>query len=218
MPSVDWNKKVWGKDYAWPADGDEWTQQAEFCGVPYEKWKDSLAKTFLIPYLKENSIVVEIGPGHGRWTKIIGSRVTLGSLHLVDLNQSCLDFLRKQFISYRHNMHLTDGKTLPPSLMPGTVDFVWSFDTFVHIEESEIRSYARELYRVMKTHAMGVIHHTGTPTPDQRAGGARSQVGARLFADIFRAAGFFVIRQASEWGEGCNLKLTGDIITVFVKA
>jgi hypothetical protein len=63
---------------------------------------------------------------------------------------------------------------------------------------------------------MGVIHHVGNPTPEQRQSGARSKVSGRQFGDILREAGFFVIRQTDEWAGG-NLKLTGDVISVFVK-
>jgi ubiquinone/menaquinone biosynthesis C-methylase UbiE len=217
MPDITWNKSVWNKDYKWPLDGDEWSQQAEFCGVPYERWKDSLARTFLITYLKESSVVVEIGPGHGRWTAMIPSRIPKGVLHLVELSPSCIEFCRKKFTQHPNvQYHVNDGRTLP-FLKAGSADFVFSFDTFVHLEEPEIRSYAKEFFRVLKPQGMGAIHHSGTPTPEQRVGGARSMVGTRQFGDILRAAGFFVIRQTSEWGQGCNLKMTADAITVFVK-
>lgn len=216
MPDIAWNLKVWDKTYAWPKDGDEWTEQAQFCGVPYESWKESLAQTFLIPHLKKESVVIEIGPGHGRWTHFIAPRVTCGTVHLVDISQSCLDYCLKNLITYGFNFLKNDGRTLPKEVLPGSVDFIWSFDTFVHIEEPEIRSYARELFRVLKPQGMGVIHHAGNPTPQQRQNGARSLAGTRLFGDIFREAGFFMIRQTDEWNGG-NLKLTGDVISVFVK-
>lgn len=217
MPSLEWNKKLWDRDYPWPANGDEWTQQAEFCGVPYEKWKDSLARTFLIPYLREHSVVIEIGSGHGRWTELIAPRVMRGKVNLVDISPSCIEFCRKRFSTYSLMYHLSDGQTIPSEILPSSVDFIWSFDTFVHVEEPEIRSYATELYRVLKPQGMGVIHHSGNPTPVQRQNGARSQVGGKLFWQIFTDSGFFVIRQTNEWSEGCNMKLTGDAITVFVK-
>lgn len=44
MPDISWNLKVWDKAYAWIKDGDEWSEQAEACNVPYEKWKDQLTR------------------------------------------------------------------------------------------------------------------------------------------------------------------------------
>lgn len=256
MPDLSWNKKVWDKSYGWPAHGDEWTQFAEACGVPYEKWKDSLARTFLIPNLKPDSSVIEIGPGHGRWTEIIAPRSK--ELFVVDISESCIEFCKKRFSKYSHISYGLNGTTgtggelagaqlacamkmwhknaeglilgghhYPPDQDGGNwsfsfkaaknyCDFIWSFDTFVHIEEPEIRAYAREFHRVMKPQSMGAIHHTGTPTAEQRQNGARSQVGLRQFGAILSEAGLHVIRQTDEWNGG-NLKMSGDVITVFAR-
>lgn len=216
MPDLSWNLQLWNRDYKWPLDGNEWDDFARSSGVPYEAWKDSLARTFLIPYLKESSVVAEIGPGHGRWSAMIPSRVPKGMLHLVELSPSCIEFCRKKFASHQNvQYHVSDGRALP-FLESGSIDFFFSFDTFVHVEESEVRPYVKDFFRALKPQGMGVIHHTGNPTQEQRQNGARSQVSGRQFGDILRAAGFFLIRQTDEWNGG-NLKLTGDVISVFVK-
>ncbi len=216
MPDIAWNKKVWDTAYTWSQDGDEWSQQAEFCGVPYETWKDQLVRTFMVPYLRPESTVLEIGPGHGRWSILIPHRIPRGMLHLVDLSASCIEFCKKRLVE-RPNVqyHVTDGRSLPLSL--GSVDFVWSFDTFVHIEEPELRAYAQGLHKVMKPQSIGVIHHPGSPTAEQRQNGMRSMIDSRKFATILAENNLHVIRQTSEWGNGCNLKLTGDALTVFAR-
>lgn len=213
MPDLAWNRKVWDGAYTWPADGDEWSQQAEFCGVPYDRWKDELRRTFIVPNVRPESTALEIGPGHGRWSALLQPKVS--TLHLVDLSSSCIEFCRKRLTSHVNvRYHVNDGRTLP-MLEAASVDFVWSFDTFVHIEETEVRSYARELRRVMKPQSMGVIHHPGNPTQEQRQNGMRSLVNSRAFATILAENGLHMIRQVSEWGAGCNLALTGDALTVF---
>ena len=217
MPDLEWNLKVWDKAYPWPADGDEWSQQAEFCGVPYAKWKEELAETFLIANIKPSSAVLEIGPGHGRWSGQIPARIPSGMLYLVDLSPSCIEYCRKKFAAHPNVQYfVNDGRKLV-AIGDSSIDFVWSFDTFVHIEESEIRSYARELARVMKPQSMGVIHHAGNPTLAQRQSGMRSEVGTRKFGALLAEAGLHIIRQVSEWGNGCNMKLTGDCLTVFAR-
>ena len=45
MPSRDWNK-TWDRGYEWSQGGDEWTGQAEYCGQPYEAWKQSILDKF----------------------------------------------------------------------------------------------------------------------------------------------------------------------------
>lgn len=217
MPDIAWNKKVWDGAYTWPQDGDEWSQQADFCGVPYDKWKDQLVRTFLVPNMRPESTVLEIGPGHGRWSTLIPQRIPKGILHLVDLSSGCIEFCKKRLISHANVLyHVNDGRNL--GMLPDkSIDFVWSFDTFVHIEEPEVRVYARDLCRVMKPQSMGVIHHPGTPTPEQRKNGMRSLMDSRKFAVILAESNLHVIRQTSEWGTGCNLSMTGDAITVFAR-
>jgi ubiquinone/menaquinone biosynthesis C-methylase UbiE len=217
MPTLDWNFKVWNATYTWPKDGDEWDDFARYCGVEYEKWKDSLARTFLIPNLRPESTVLEIGPGHGRWSALIPQRIPKGTLHLVDLSPSCIEFCKKKLAQYGNVKYwVNDGRSLK-DIVDQSVDFVWSFDTFVHIEEPEVRAYARDLYRVMRRQSMGVIHHPGTPTPEQRQNGMRSMIDSRKFAAILAENSFHVIRQTSEWGDGCNMALTGDALTVFAR-
>jgi ubiquinone/menaquinone biosynthesis C-methylase UbiE len=229
-PTLDWNLKTWDSGYAWAADGDEWTEAAQACDVPYEKWKDSLARTFLIPYLGKEKTALEIGPGHGRWSVIIAPRV--GKLMLADIGRSLIEHCRKRLgddppdpadqarvrgTKNKHvEYHVTGGRDLP-FCASSSVDFIWSYDTFVHIEELETRAYAREFSRVLKRHAMGVIHHPGSPTPEQRQGGMRSLVTAGLFRQILEENGLHAIRQTDSWGEKCNVKFSGDTITIFVK-
>jgi len=217
MPDLAWNSKVWDRLYAWSRDGDEWDDCARFCNVPYEKWKDQLARTFLIANLRPDSTVLEIGPGHGRWSVLIPPRVQKGGVHLVDLSPSCIDYCRKRLAQYTNvQYHVNDGKSL--GMLPEkTVDFCWAFDTFVHIEEAELRAYARELQRVMKPQSMGVIHHPGSPTLEQRQNGMRSLLDSRKVARILAENGLHVVRQTSQWGDGCTMALTGDALTVFAR-
>lgn len=217
VPSLEWNRSVWDKDYTWPADGDEWTQQAEFCGVPYQKWKDSLAEAFIISNTKPDTVALEIGAGHGRWSPYLANRVVNGHLNLVDLSSSCIEFCKKKLSNFKNVSYFSnDGRSLP-FIKSDSIDFVWSFDTFVHIEEPEVRSYTRELFRVLKRQGMGIIHHSGNPTPEQKRNGARTQLTGDKFREILQSNGFYVIMQVDSWGDKCNLKMAGDTMTVFVR-
>lgn len=226
LRTVEWNKQVWDS-YTWPKDGDEWDSFAQHTVVPYEKWKDSLTRAFLIPYLGNRKVVVEIGSGHGRWSEMIASRIRGGKLHLVDLAPKVIEYLReklrKQYsLPFVHgepapefNFLVNDGRTIP-QVETGSVDFIWSFDAFVHIEEPECRSYAKEFARVLKRTGMGVIHHPGNPTPEQRQNGCRSQMTSQKWKDILRQNNLHVVRQMDSW-DGGNVKMQGDSLTMFVK-
>jgi ubiquinone/menaquinone biosynthesis C-methylase UbiE len=217
MPSLEWNFSVWDKAYPWSKDGDEWDDFARACGVEYSYWKASLAEHFLIRNIKPDSVVLEIGPGHGRWSSMIPSRVPKGQLHLIDLSESCIAYCKKRLVDHPNvQYHVNDGLRMP-MIQDASIDFLFSIDTFVHIEETEVRSYAREFKRVLKPQSMGVIHHAGNPTDEQRRNGMRSLVGLRKFTAILAEAGLYVIRSTSEWGGGCTMHLTGDAITTFAR-
>ncbi len=55
------NKVLWNT-YDWSMRGEEWTKNA----ARPEEWKRSLIEEFMIPYVPENAVVVEVVPGAGR--------------------------------------------------------------------------------------------------------------------------------------------------------
>lgn len=236
MPDLAWNRKVW-TDYAWPAHGEEWSSgMAAACGMTPEAWKDAVVREFLTPHLGPEKAVIEIGPGHGRWSQIIVPRCKYSVL--VDLNRSCLDYLREFFKDRDHValavpnceggvfsdygvLERMDWSPAKPKgervggiigILANSIDFIFSFDTFVHIEEPETRAYIKDFARVLKRQTMSVIHHAGNPTAEQRARGCRSQVTAGRFAKILVENGLVVIRQTDTL-----VTINNDCITVFVK-
>ena len=157
MPSIEWNK--WWNDYAWPEHGDEWDGQAKFCGQPYEAWKRSLENAFMTPRIDPGFTVLELAPGHGRWTD---SLLALAShVILADLNPGCIDFLKKKYEERSDvSFMVTDGRSLP-GIAAESIDFIWSYDSFVHMEKPVIEAYFREFSRVLRPGRSAIIHHAG---------------------------------------------------------
>jgi SAM-dependent methyltransferase len=241
MPSVAWNRRVWGTEHDWSEDGDEWSGMAAYCGQPYSEWKEELVENFMAT-LPPASRVLEIGPGHGRWTEYLIPKAE--TVALVDINQSCLDSCGDRFhdclnVSY----HLTDDSCLK-FLADSSIDFVWSFDAFVHMEPEVVRGYVDELGRVLAPRGRAVLHHAGRPdwllrvSPIVRRTGRpgrvvqrlailhrlhddgyRSYVSARLVADWGLAAGLMVRRQTDSWGKDgrYNVRKYRDRITILEK-
>ena len=235
------NLRMWDRDHAWEEDGDEWKGQSVVCGVPYEEWKQSLIDHLIVPYINPGDQVLEIAPGHGRWTQHLADRA--GHLTAVDLSPSCLAYCARRFadrtnIDYRQG----DGSSLPADLT-GKVDVVWSFDSVVHIGPDDIASYLRHIHRVLKPGGVSVIHHAnrfhGTlwlagirkwgPNwtylyrllsigAQERIDGWRSPVSGRLFKKMARAAGLEVVDQFVRGGDGrCGVPRHNDRITVMRK-
>jgi len=238
MPSIDWNR-TWGQ-YDWSSDGDEWTGQAAYCGQPYEDWKASIHEAFIRPNLPPEAAVVEVAPGHGRWTEFLIEHA--GKVHLVDLNESCIESCRRRFAAFDHVTYaVNDGMSLP-GVADASVDFVWSYDSFVHIEPDAIATYLREFSRVLRDGGKAVIHHAGRKNAWLRLGflvrlgpaarylykllsmkrdtmgttdGRRSLVSAELFARLARDADLEVAFQADSWGDGgqFDCKRFNDVVT-----
>lgn len=233
------NRLIWDQTHDWSQDGDEWQGQAVRCGKPYEAWKASLAETLLLPNLTPAATVLEIGPGHGRWTRFMAGRV--GRLVLVDISQNCLDFCRRALAPMAVETHLSSGATLPPDLT-GAVDFIWSYDAFVHVDRREAGLYLKEMARVLVPGGRAVIHHPnrrhatlwlgflrrlgkrgaalyrrismGPPRDDD---GWRANVSGQLFAGLAAAAGLKVESQLAWWRDGFGVPRYNDRITILSK-
>ncbi len=157
--SIENNKILWNEKYKWEKNGDEWNGQAITCKMPYEDWKQSMYQNLIIPNLNQNSIVLEIGAGHGRWSSLLATAA--GTLYLVDLSLNCIEFCKKLFVSQSHIKYfVNDGKSLS-GIESLSIDFVWSYDTFVHMDKNSIDSYLSEIYRVLRSGGRAIIHHPG---------------------------------------------------------
>jgi ubiquinone/menaquinone biosynthesis C-methylase UbiE len=219
MPTIAENLAVYCSPQAFPSDGGEWKNQAAYCGVHYELWKAELFDTFVTPFVACDMNVVEIAPGHGRWSCLLAPLVPQGCCILVDVSAACIQYCRTRLSTVDNVVYqVNDGATLP-FLPNGSIDFIWSYDSFVHIEEPETRSYFSEFRRIMKPRSRGCIHHPGTPTPKQRREGWRSLVTAALVQQIVETSKLEIIRQTDTWGPKgiCNTKLHADLITEFRK-
>ena len=153
MPQVDWNKRTWEAENKWLDGGDRWSGA---WGGPEMQWHGSLLPR--IHRFLPAGTILELGPGFGRWTQFL--QAACEKLIVVDLSRPCIDACRRRFAESHHvECHVNDGKSL--DMVPdGSIDFVFSFDSLVHVEEDVIRAYLDQLVRKMKPEAVGFIHHS----------------------------------------------------------
>jgi ubiquinone/menaquinone biosynthesis C-methylase UbiE len=241
MPTISDNR-IWNDKYEWTQDGDEWDDQAKFCGQPYNKWVESIYLNFIHRNLGgENRVALEIAPDHGRWTKYLIGKTQ--KLILVDMNPACIDFCKRKFKEYKNiHYHVNDGRNIP-FVDENSVDFIWSYDSFVHMENDVIESYFNEFSRIMKSGGCAVIHHAGRRNFAikfrfmKKIGsrgkalynlisignggwdGWRSDVSRQTIERIAKNAGLVVEYQVNSWGEEnqYNVKLYRDFITKLTK-
>ena len=202
------NRIAWN-EYDWAHAGEEWSESPE--------WRDSLIDEVMLSNLPDDAVALEIGPGAGRWS--VRLRQSSRQLLLVDVSERPLELCRARFaddpgVSYL----LNDGSNLP-GVGDRSVDFVWSFDAFVHIAPVDQKRYVYELARVMRPGARAVIHHAGHGsdhsglTPE----GWRSSMTTERFKILVTDAGMRVIDQRDRWGPNGEHSVPepGDVITIF---
>lgn len=187
-------------------DSEEWTQS--------EEWKQSVVRHVLLPRVPDDSDVLEIGPGAGRWTETLLD--VAGSLTLVDISERCIKICRKKFghLDYL-SFYVTPNSDLS-FVADESVDIVWSFDVFVHIAPDDIAGYIAEFGRVLRPGGRGVIHHADE---GGLQGGWRSSMTADMFRIIAERNCLAVVEQFDSWGESgrFDVRYYHDTISVIEK-
>lgn len=152
MAKVDENAAFWA-EYDWANAGEEWSDgwggsQAQWHGVILPR---------IARFLPAGSML-EIAPGHGRWTSYL--RDHCESLAIVDLDEACIDACRKRFeTDSRISYHVNDGMSLA-MIDDESVDFAFSFDSLVHTDAQVLASYVGEFARTLAPDGVGFVHHS----------------------------------------------------------
>jgi len=154
VPSTNEAKKIWNEQYDWISKGEEWSAD---WGGSENQWNYSLYPR--IKNLIANAKVgLEIAPGFGRWTDYL--KQSFETLHLVDVSEHCIDACKKRFADEKNfYFHVNNGYTLE-TIESNSIDFAFSFDSLVHVEQDVINSYLKELARVLRKNGSAFIHHS----------------------------------------------------------
>jgi len=201
------NKNIW-ESWNWnTAGGEEWTLSIE--------WKESLIKNVLRKYIPAEGHILEIGSGAGRWTEVLVEMAL--QFTGVDISESCIRICKDKFGDKpgRH-FFVGNGKDLS-GVETDSIDALWSFDVFVHINKREVASYVQEFNRVMRQGSVGVVHHGITGGLD---GGWRSDLTAADFHRFLEKEGFTVLDHFETWNDMDTVYPVGlyhDELTIFQK-
>ena len=179
MPTAEWNQR-WAKGLRRFRRRDEDGHYGDHWGDPTlsglrYRWHrlrhgrtqpgdlSKVVKRYLRPYVTPDSVVLEIGPGGGRWTQfLVGAR----EIVLVDLNKQFFRYLRKRFRKHKSKLRFyqTSGYELA-GIDAGSIDFVFSFGTFVHIEREGIDEYLGEIARVLRSGGTCTLQYADRDKP-----------------------------------------------------
>jgi hypothetical protein len=81
-------------------------------------------------------------------------------LHIVDPFENCIEACRRRFgDDSRLRYHINDGSSL--AMIPDrSIDFVFCFDSLVHVPRTTVEAYLRQLADKLKDDGAGFIHHS----------------------------------------------------------
>jgi ubiquinone/menaquinone biosynthesis C-methylase UbiE len=188
--------------------------------VSYDIWKASLVETLIKPYVSPDATVLEIAPGRGRWTEFLAAAK---HVTVVDISPSCLEFCRKRFdVNSNIDYFLGTGFTLP-RYINNAIDFVWSYDSFVHMDRDVILGYLGEIERVLKPGGRTILHHGNIDNLEGHVQGGhqgwRSGMNAQLMRELAREVGLTVVSQFTYWDEAKMIGVPrfGDKVTHLAK-
>jgi SAM-dependent methyltransferase len=139
--------------YDWKEAGEEWSEpwgssHAQWTGTIFPRIRDCLPV----------GTILEIASGFGRWTHYLKNYCE--QLLAVDKSSECIEACRQRFAADSHvRCYPNDGSSLS-MIRDGSVDFVFSFDSFVHPDPGVVEAYLRQLKSKLKIGAKGFIHHS----------------------------------------------------------
>ena len=206
-------ERLWSNPIYWEDQEDLWSTM--FAEDTQDLW-DNVIYPRIKDYLKGD--VLEVAPGRGRVTDFLTKDLNiLDSLELVDLNGYCIEYCRKRF-GNNLKYHVNNGVSLD-MIKNDSKDFVFSWDSFVHMEKEVIDLYLRGFSDVLKKGGHGFIHHSyfyGEKNPTRNKAG-RSNMDFNLFAELLVKNNLKLVDQEmfALNVESYNLN---DGFTTFVKA
>ena len=154
----------------------EYVVEAKKMGMDVNDWQEQvlgwpdkalpILEQTVFPYLRDDSVVCNLGAGTGRWARHVVPRLPKGELHLVDYSPWIVNFVREYFkLSPRVCVHLNDGCSFPFWNQP-SLDLIFSFGTFIALKLGVFYLYSMEFFRVLKPGGYCVIEYIDVTTPE----------------------------------------------------
>jgi SAM-dependent methyltransferase len=153
MPEIEANRAVWERSWDWSSQGDEWSS---WWGGTDALWFGALLPR--IHSLVPSKTILEIAPGFGRWTHYL--KELCERLVVVDLAERCIEHCKTRFADATNiDYHVNDGRSLE-MVADASIDFAFSFDSLVHVENDVLEAYLTQLARKLTPDGVGFIHHS----------------------------------------------------------
>jgi len=111
---------------------------------------------YVIPYVNSQHYAVEIGPGGGRWTRYL---LGFKKLYVVDYHSELLAELKKNYRKSNMQFVKNNGTDFP-GIGENTINYLFSFGTFVHLDTNIITLYLENMKHILQAGANVVIQYS----------------------------------------------------------
>jgi len=226
MPSIDWNRR-WAEQLQGPRVPGDDRYYGQRWGdpemSPLRSWWErrrgrlrapgnlrAVARRYVRPHARPEAVALEIGPGGGRWTKLL---LRCREVILVELNPEFFPYLRNRFPSAasRFRCYHTDGYEMD-GVDDGAVDFVFSFGTFVHIDADGVAEYLQEIGRVLRPGGVAVIQYAAKDKPSAQKLPGFADMDASRMERLATRAGLAIARHDTDLLDHSNIiELVGRV-------
>lgn len=146
---------------------------------------------FLLPYVTEQASVLEIGPGGGRWTRyLLGAR----RVYAVDFHPELIAEARTHMRSDRITFIRNNGDDFP-GVPHASVDFLFSFGVFVHLDVDIIARYLENMRAVLAPAANVVLQYSDKTKPMARANEGFSENDPDTMRRLVESTGYEIVEE-----------------------
>ena len=122
-------------------------------------------ESLVLPRLRYDSKVLELGVGTGRWSRHIAPRIPGGKLVLVDKSAWVVGFLRNYFRDLAHVTALHGNGVQLPTRNDGWADVCFSQGLFITLKLGHVYLYLREFSRTLKKGGRAVFDFIDPEAP-----------------------------------------------------
>jgi ubiquinone/menaquinone biosynthesis C-methylase UbiE len=147
----------------WDSYSESWETSVRQSGMQYlgDEWdspalSEDIIRRYVKPYLQADARVLEIGCGEGKYSEKLAPLCTV--LICADVSGRMIERAQQRLHGFT-NIEFAKLNGLDLSQFTSeSINFVFSFDCFVHIEIEDVYFYLQEMKRVLKPEGRGLLH------------------------------------------------------------
>jgi len=170
-----------GQELPRPLYGLEWGDPEVVAPLKFIKDR------YIIPYVNAQHKAVEIGPGGGRWTRYL---LGFETLYAIDYHQELLDELKRNFGEQSNVRFIKNNGTDFPGIGENSIDYLFTFGTFVHLDLHLIEAYLLAMRRIVKPGANVVVQYSDKTKIMAQINEGFSDNSPEKMRDALRLAGY----------------------------